>query len=48
MFAYLVKRLISGALVLTLVSIGDLPALLVRPLEPGTDDLRPRDQQPLR
>ena len=47
MFAYLVKRLISGVLVLTLVSMAIFLLFWFGPYEPGQDDLRQRDQQPL-
>ena len=39
MFAYVVKRLISGVLVVDPGLDGDLPAVLVRPVEPGPADL---------
>ena len=48
MFAYIVKRLISGFLVVDLVSMMVFALFWFGPAEPGTADLRPRDQQPLR
>ena len=47
MFAYVVKRLLSGVVVLAPGLAERLPAVLQGPLEPGPADLRPRHRQPV-
>ena len=47
MFAYIVKRLLLGVVVVVLVSMIVFLLFFVRPVEPGPADLRPRHRQPV-